>query len=522
MALCGPCTVRLRVLFDYPPPALPDCRMCWVLVDLNRCRVVADLASVIRDKLEFSRGTVLNLFMEDCYLPPVESAHVVRDNDTIRVKVDHLLPQENGCASAGETDSGPLRSRKRRREPQEEPLEEEEEKKKRRRKKSKKRQVEEQVEATKKKKKKKKKKQRKRSTEQAAVPEKPASLEKDPTTLGPVPVRMAVARKRVSGSSGTSSGEEEPPRKSALRPGGMAGAPGKQAKPARPAAPRTSDSSSSGSSDTAAPQEGEVLQASRKDPSAAAGSSSAAPAPGPAAAEGKGRGERAESSSSDSGGETELAIKRPDPATAPLRGSGRGAQPPRGVGRGGVAAAAAGRGVGRGNVRAPQNGGGGRGVGRGSRGAGRGAPLHNGPRFPSQNGQRQQRQDDILTNRTVVLQNPPASAPRRDYASLPLLAAPPAVGQRIAFKLLELTENYTPEVSDYKEGKITGFDQTNNQVELELLSSAPAPTEPGKFDLVYQAPDGSEVVEYAVCRGSQLTERWESLLEPRLLLENIT
>ncbi|KPP71699.1 hypothetical protein Z043_109363 [Scleropages formosus] len=72
------------------------------------------------------------------------------------------------------------------------------------------------------------------------------------------------------------------------------------------------------------------------------------------------------------------------------------------------------------------------------------------------------------------------------------------------------------------EGKITGFDQTNNQVELELLSSAPAPTEPGKFDLVYQAPDGSEVVEYAVCRGSQLTERWESLLEPRLLLENIT
>jgi len=37
---------------------------------------------------------------------------------------------------------------------------------------------------------------------------------------------------------------------------------------------------------------------------------------------------------------------------------------------------------------------------------------------------------------------------------------------------------------------------------LILSDFSPAPVEPGKFDLVYQNPDGSESVEYAVSRGS--------------------
>ncbi|TMS14806.1 Coilin [Larimichthys crocea] len=45
-----------------------------------------------------------------------------------------------------------------------------------------------------------------------------------------------------------------------------------------------------------------------------------------------------------------------------------------------------------------------------------------------------------------------------------------------------------------------------------------APVEPGKFDLVYQNPDGTESVEYAVSRSSRVTERWDSLLEPRLII----
>lgn len=76
--------VRVRLYFDYPSPAVPTCRMCWLLVDLNKCRVVGDLVSVIREKFEYSRKTCLDLFIEDCYLPPSESIYVVRDNDSIR------------------------------------------------------------------------------------------------------------------------------------------------------------------------------------------------------------------------------------------------------------------------------------------------------------------------------------------------------------------------------------------------------------------------------------------------------
>lgn len=84
MAAHGNKFIRLRLFFDYPPPAVVGCRMCWLLVDLNSCRVVADLESVIREKFEFSRSSILSLFIEDCYLPHTESIYVVRDNDNVR------------------------------------------------------------------------------------------------------------------------------------------------------------------------------------------------------------------------------------------------------------------------------------------------------------------------------------------------------------------------------------------------------------------------------------------------------
>uniref|UniRef100_A0A3Q2NQM7 Coilin N-terminal domain-containing protein n=1 Tax=Fundulus heteroclitus TaxID=8078 RepID=A0A3Q2NQM7_FUNHE len=84
MAVHGNKYIRLRLLFDYPPPAAVGCRMCWLLVDLNTCRVVADLESIIREKFEFSRSSILSLFIEECYLPHTESIYVVRDNDNVR------------------------------------------------------------------------------------------------------------------------------------------------------------------------------------------------------------------------------------------------------------------------------------------------------------------------------------------------------------------------------------------------------------------------------------------------------
>lgn len=80
----GTSFIRLRLHFDYPPPAAVGCRMCWLLVDVNACRVVADLESTIRERFGFSRGSIFNLFIQDCYLPHTESIYIVRDNDDIR------------------------------------------------------------------------------------------------------------------------------------------------------------------------------------------------------------------------------------------------------------------------------------------------------------------------------------------------------------------------------------------------------------------------------------------------------
>lgn len=77
-------TVRLRLQFDYPPPATPHCTVFWLLVDLNRCRVVTDLISLIRQRFGFSSGALLGLYLEGGLLPPAESARLVRDNDCLR------------------------------------------------------------------------------------------------------------------------------------------------------------------------------------------------------------------------------------------------------------------------------------------------------------------------------------------------------------------------------------------------------------------------------------------------------
>ncbi|KFQ84537.1 Coilin, partial [Phoenicopterus ruber ruber] len=138
----------------------------------------------------------------------------------------------------------------------------------------------------------------------------------------------------------------------------------------------------------------------------------------------------------------------------------------------------------------------------------------------SSEGQKQRQLNEAATNTSVLVQNP-VEVPKRDYSVLPLLAAPPQVGERIAFKRLELTENYSPEISDYKEGKIISWNPDKKQIELEILSSSAGQLakEPGKFDLVYQSADGAELIEYAVPQDTKITESWDALIEPRLIVE---
>ncbi|KAF1657839.1 Coilin, partial [Aptenodytes patagonicus] len=126
----------------------------------------------------------------------------------------------------------------------------------------------------------------------------------------------------------------------------------------------------------------------------------------------------------------------------------------------------------------------------------------------SSEGQKQRQLNEAATNTSVLVQNP-VEVPKRDYSVLPLLASPPQVGERIAFKRLELTENYSPEVSDYKVLFL-----------MELFVCFKVAKEPGKFDLVYQSADGAELIEYAVPQDTKITESWDALIEPRLIVES--
>ncbi|XP_058626137.1 LOW QUALITY PROTEIN: coilin [Onychostoma macrolepis] len=533
--------VRVRLYFDYPPPATPECRMCWLLVDLNKCRVVADLSSIIKEKFGYSRRTILDLFIEDCYLPSTESIYIVRDNDGIRVKASSAV-YINGADVYQNPEAQNSKAKKRGREDEMQISEGISKKKK-----HEDVQINGLAPAEGAKKKKKKKKEVKESATKPAAPQKntetPSSTKNNRKSISAVPTSDKTTRKKTrqptSSSSDSSEGESHnkaPPPKPKPKPkqNGAAKKPRNESTSSSddtersknnasvqplPVTPKLSSTTSKLPLQT--PQRRESTDSSSSSPSLSqarttAKKSQVSAQPSSATVQSvsssvpKKPQDKPESSDSEAS-EIELVIKKPN-----LQGMGlkiAGLSP-------GVSEAA---GRDRGNTRGQERGrgrGANRGSGRGGFGRAKGTPWKQDFHYNYENGERQ-KQNDSLTNESFILQNPPETAPKRDYAALPLLAAPPAVGQKIAFKLLELTENYTPEVSDYKEGKIIAFNPQTKVMELELISQTQAPAEPGKFDLVYQNPDGSERVEYAVTHGSQLTERWDSLLEPRLIVENV-
>ncbi|XP_077069173.1 coilin [Siphateles boraxobius] len=532
--------VRVRLYFDYPPPATPECRMCWLLVDLNKCRVIADLSSIIKEKFGYSRKSILDLFIEDCYLPSTESIYIVRDNDSIRVKVFSPV-YVNGAEAYKNSDAQIPKTKKRVREDEMQICEGLSKKKKHeignsngstpaedgKKKKKKKKEVKESATPQKNIASPSSSKNNRKSTSAVAISDKttrtkkhePTSNSSDssedeshkkapppkpkPKQNGATKKPAVAARKESASSDSSSSGAVNKSKSSiAVQPLPVTPKPSSTNSKLQLQTPQRRESSTDSSSSSSSPSQ--IKPVAKKTQAASQPSSTTQNSvQSVSSSVSKEPQDKAESSDSEAS-EIELVIKKPN-----LQGMGlkiAGLKPSASEERG------------RGNARGQERGrgrGANRGSWRGDFGRAKGTPWKQGSPFEWQ------KQNDSLTNESFILQNPPEPAPKRDYAALPLLAAPPALGQKIAFKLLELTENYTPEVSDYKEGKIIAFNPQTKVMELELLSQPQAPVEPGKFDLVYQNPDGSEIVEYAVTHGSQLTERWDSLLEPRLIVENV-
>jgi len=95
---------------------------------------------------------------------------------------------------------------------------------------------------------------------------------------------------------------------------------------------------------------------------------------------------------------------------------------------------------------------------------------------------------------------------KKDYSAYHAVSdSGPRVGDVIAFKIVEMGENYAPEVSDFKEGKVLECDGTKT-VTFELLKMTKK-KKTGKFEIEEDADEEEKVQTF----------NWAEIIEPRLM-----
>ncbi|XP_062591328.1 coilin-like [Saccostrea cucullata] len=104
---------------------------------------------------------------------------------------------------------------------------------------------------------------------------------------------------------------------------------------------------------------------------------------------------------------------------------------------------------------------------------------------------------------------------RREYQQFPLLQGNPNPGDKIAFKMLEMSENYTPEVGDYKEAEVLSFNSSSQIVEMKISPGFNKERTSGKFEVDLNEEETEMNSEDAMVESHPLT----SLMEVRLITE---
>ncbi|KAM3848539.1 coilin isoform 2-T2 [Vipera latastei] len=536
--------VRLRLLFDYPPPVTPACGLCWLLVEPNQVRFITDLISLIREKFGFSRHARLNLFLDGGLLPPTESARLVRDNDCLRVKLEEIVGLNSYDTVTNGSSSLSKKQRKQQKKLEAKDSESEDEEPNKRKKskwnfeqkEEKSTNIQDSVTLGKKKKaapersdmmdteseddnshSKKPRKKLVQGKEQDAKKEKKKKASTCPSKSTSQKTEKSFSQKSTKGNT---TAQSNPKKGSSSSESSTSSS---DSDHSTPGTKQTNTHASKGTSqhmskpqlaslkslstgkykDKISLKIGETKKAKNQSSSSDSDSSSEEeqqssdlrnklPYQKQAAVTGHSSKTQPKSSSSESDdsaeSETDALKKQKANAIDNLSVRGNDRQPSD------VSYGLASnlkenrRGRGRGETplwRGPRV--------RGCRGMtrGRGERVHFFYNYSSEN-QKQKQLNEAATNASVIIQ------------------------------LLELTENYTPEVSDYKEGKIVSWNPVNKQLELEILSFSSVAKEPGKFDLVYQSEDGDETIEYAVSQDRKITQSWEALIEPRLIIDSPT
>uniref|UniRef100_A0A8B9D3H6 Coilin n=1 Tax=Anser cygnoides TaxID=8845 RepID=A0A8B9D3H6_ANSCY len=551
--------LRLRLLFDHPPPGSPGCALCWLLLEPGQARLVTDLVSIIRHRFGFSRRARLSLFLEGALLPPTESARLVRDNDALRyVKLEGVLADGDGEEADDDFFYTPNKGRKRhKRKQKEEGLSRNEDDRHKKEKKKNKHNPEysscreetclDILDSQKKRKKRKRKEEvsgsrltegkeesptdRSKKLKKAEREKQLATKTKDGKHTKVAAAKVALEqendsfslnsgknntkklttesrKKRVGTSDSSSTSSDSDSSELNIKQNKSSH------KPAVATLPRDKSQAATNSEVKTAISNKATVKSKAENSTKTAVSKTA---------------KKSQSSSEDSDSSTEdekvapaqdnsetLVIKKPTANAGMSNSIVRNStkllptsiqEPVASPGRG------RGRGTGEDNFwRGPR--------GRGFRGMmrGRGRGRGENPGFfynYSSEGQKQRQINEAVTNTSFLVQNA-VEVPKRDYSVLPLLAAPPQVGERIAFKMYHIRFFSCCLI---KEGKIISWNADKKQIELEILSSSTTAKEPGKFDLVYQSADGAELIEYAVPHDTKITESWDALIEPRLIVE---
>lgn len=141
----------------------------------------------------------------------------------------------------------------------------------------------------------------------------------------------------------------------------------------------------------------------------------------------------------------------------------------------------------------------------------------------SEKSAKQQQLNDVQTNVSEVLTNPVTRDVAhkekdsgemqneeiiKDYSVYhPVSEGGPRQGDIIAYKMVEISDNYTPELSEYKEGKVVDWDG-KKKVTLELINKQIKKRE-GRFEVEGMTDD--------VGVGFVKEFSWDELIEPRLI-----
>ncbi|KAK3586141.1 hypothetical protein CHS0354_033266 [Potamilus streckersoni] len=104
-----------------------------------------------------------------------------------------------------------------------------------------------------------------------------------------------------------------------------------------------------------------------------------------------------------------------------------------------------------------------------------------------------------------------------DISGCPQLHGPPRVGDMIAYKILEMSSNYTPEISSYKRAEVLNYDPTTGMVTLHNLDQSQEERPIGKFDLVLHEDDSDCGLTNVLDSEDEVQISWSSVIEPRLL-----